>query len=162
VKKHFLSFAGTGVAFACALAVSACGTPAAKDFGGRWKPVNKFQQNTVEIPLAQSYLFFPAPMDGTLKTMLARWAKDTGMLLSYQMPSDFTLIAAASRISTPNIRAAAAELNAVYASQGLSISVNQRQIVVQPLAASGSGTSLPANLPGPTASQAERTVKAGL
>ncbi|BDU23237.1 hypothetical protein [Dyella sp. GSA-30] len=135
MKTQLSHLAKAGVAVAAAFAVTGCGTPAAKDFGGRWKSVNQFQKDTTEIPLAQPYVFFPAPMDGTLKAMLTRWSKDTGLLLSYQVLSDFTLTAAAARIHTPNLRAAAAELNAVYAPQGVSISVNQRQIVVQPLAA---------------------------
>lgn len=142
MKTHLSHLAKAGVALAV-LAVTGCGTPAAKDFGGRWKTVNQFQKDTVEIPLAQPYAFFAAPMDGTLQAMLTRWTKDTGMLLSYQMSSDFTLTAAAARIHTPNIRAAAAELNAVYAPQGVSISVNQRQIVVQPVATSATDASPP-------------------
>jgi type IV pilus biogenesis protein CpaD/CtpE len=145
VKKHLLHLAKSGVVLASVLAITGCGAPAARDFGGRWKPINQFQKDTTEIPLARPYAFFPAPMDGTLKAMLTRWAKDTGMLLSYQMPSDFTLTAAASRINTPNIHSAAAELNAVYAPQGVSVSVNQRQIVVQPMDASTNDAQDPSN-----------------
>ena len=114
-----------------ALALSGCGTPPAKDFGGSWKPVNRFQDAPTEIPLAQPYAFYASPMDGTLKAMLTRWSKDSGMVLSYQLHSDYTLFKPVSQIHTPNAKAAAAELTAIYASEGVQITVNDRQIVVE-------------------------------
>jgi len=114
-----------------ALALSGCGTPPAKDFGGSWKPINRFQDAPSEIPLAQPYAFYASPMDGTLKTMLTRWSKDSGMVLSYQLHSDFTLFKPVAQIHTPNAKAAAAELSAIYASEGVQISVSDRQIIVE-------------------------------
>ena len=113
-----------------ALALSGCGTPPAKDFGGSWKTVNRFQEAPTEIPLAQPYAFYASPMDGTLKAMLTRWSKDSGMVLSYQLHSDYTLFKPVAQIHTPNAKAAAAELTAIYASEGVQITVNDRQILV--------------------------------
>lgn len=79
---YFLHRIATGVLACATLALAACGTPAAKDFGGSWKPLNQFQSSTTAIPLSQDYTFYAAPMDGTLKTMLTRWAGDSGMTLS--------------------------------------------------------------------------------
>ncbi|MGC1548015.1 MAG: hypothetical protein WA777_05755 [Rhodanobacter sp.] len=115
------------------LALAGCATPSAPDYGGHWKPVNHYAATTTEIPLAQVYQFYASPMDGTLKTMLTRWAKDTGIKLLYQLPSDYTLSTPTSKIHTANIRLAASELNAIYAPQGVSIAVNDWQIVVQQL-----------------------------
>lgn len=129
-----------GTSMLAALALAGCGTPAAKDFRGTWKPVNHFQDASTEIPLAQPYTFFAAPMDGTLKTMLTRWSKDTGMVLSYQLHSDFTLYKPVTQIHTPNIKAAAAELSAIYASQGVSVVVNDRQILVDQASATSPDT----------------------
>ena len=56
-----------GAVVLATLALSACGTPAAKDFRGSWKPVNRFQDAPVEIPLEQPYTFYAAPMDETLE-----------------------------------------------------------------------------------------------
>jgi hypothetical protein len=100
-----------------------CGTPPAKDFGGRWKPVNHFQATTTEIPLSQPYTYYASPMDETLRTMLVRWTTDTGMTLAYRLPSDYTLFAPVSKVRTANVREAAKELSSIYAAQGVSLTV---------------------------------------
>lgn len=106
-----------------ALLLVGCGTPAAKDFGGRWRPVNRFQSSTTEIPLNRAYTYYAAPMDETLRNMLVRWTTDTGMTLVYGIPSDYTLFAPVTKVRTADIRQAAAELNAIYAAQGVSITI---------------------------------------
>jgi hypothetical protein len=130
VKKVFSTTAVIGIPLALTMALSGCGTPAAKDFGGSWKPVNRFQDQTTEIPLAQAYTFYASPMDGTLKTMLSRWSKDNGMTLSYQLMSDYTLYKPVAQIHTRDVRAAAAELNSIYAAEGIFVSINDKQILV--------------------------------
>jgi hypothetical protein len=74
-----------------AVTLVGCGAPAAKDYGGSWTPVNRFQSAATEIPLSPAYTFYASPMDATLRTMLKRWASDNGLQLSYQIGSDFTL-----------------------------------------------------------------------
>jgi hypothetical protein len=130
VNKVFSTTAVMGVPLALTMALSGCGTPAAKDFGGSWKPVNRFQDQTTEIPLAQAYTFYASPMDGTLKTMLTRWSKDNGMTLSYQLMSDYTLYKPVAQIHTRDVRAAAAELNSIYAEEGIFVTINDKQILV--------------------------------
>jgi hypothetical protein len=105
------------------LLLAGCGTPPAKDFGGRWKPVNHFQATTTEIPLDRPYTYYASPMDETLRTMLIRWTTDTGMTLVYRLPSDYTLFAPVSRVRTANVREAAKELSSIYAVQGVSLTV---------------------------------------
>ena len=63
--------------------------------------------------------------------MLTRWSKDSGMVLSYQLQSDYTLFKPVSQIHTPNAKAAAAELSAIYASEGVLVTVNDHQIIVE-------------------------------
>jgi hypothetical protein len=111
--------------------LSACGTPAAKDFGGRWKPVNKYDDKVVEIPLAVPYTYYAAPMDGTLKVMLTRWTTDTGMKLNYKLRSDFTLPKATSDIHTTELRDATSQLSAIYAPQGVVLVVDGGDLVVE-------------------------------
>jgi len=106
-----------------ALLLAGCGTPAAKDFGGRWKPVNRFQSSTTEIPLNRPYTYYAAPMDETLRNMLVRWTTDTGMTLVYRLPSDYTLFVPVTKVRTADIRQAASELSAIYAAQGVAVSV---------------------------------------
>jgi hypothetical protein len=117
------------------LALAGCGTPPAKDFGGRWKPVNRFQDAPTEIPLAKTYTYYAAPMDGTLKNMLSRWAKDSGVELNYQLQSDFTLYKATTQVQTTDIQDAATRLNSIYASQDVFVSADGRQILVRPASA---------------------------
>lgn len=119
------------IAAVAALMVAGCATKSAPDFGGRWKPVNRFAAATTEIPLYSSYVYQASPMDGTLKAMLERWAKDSGRTLDYRLSSDFTLFGAVSNIDTTNAQQAVIDLTAAYAAQGISVSIVGNQIVVQ-------------------------------
>lgn len=125
---------------AIALALSclaACGTQPAKDFRGGWKPVNRFQDKPSEIPLERPYTFYASPMDETLKTMLGRWASDTGRTLRYRLDYDVTLFTPVSDIHTDDLAQAADRLNTIYAAQGVHVTGYPREIVVEaPAAAS--------------------------
>ena len=133
-----------GLVSALAMLLSACGTPAAKDFGGRWKPVNKYDDKVVEIPLALPYTYYAAPMDGTLKTMLTRWTKDTGLKLAYRLRSDFSLTRAASGIHTTELRDATSQLSTIYGAQGVAVTVNGSELVVEEVSASTAPAAMPA------------------
>lgn len=111
--------------------MAGCATRPAPDIKGRWKAVNHYAETTEAIPLYQSYVFYSSPMDGTLKGMLTRWAKDSRMTLSYLHPSDFTLYAPVAEIRTSNLEQAISLLNADYAAQHVSINVDNKQIVVR-------------------------------
>lgn len=115
-----------------ATALAGCGTPAAKDFHGRWKPVNPFREQPTQIPLVAAYTFYAAPMDETLKTMLTRWASDSGRELSYQLPFDVTLYTPVSGIRTTDLDAAAQQLTTIYAAQHVHVSATDRKILVRP------------------------------
>jgi len=124
-------------------ALAACGTPPAKNFGGRWKPVNRFQAQPTEIPLVADYTYYAAPMDGTLKTMLERWANDSGRELSYQLPFDVTLYTPVSSIHTTSIESAAQQLTQIYAAQYVHVSATDQKIMVAPSGAAGLGSHRP-------------------
>ena len=119
------------------VALSGCATRPAPDFGGRWKAVNRYAASAEEIPLYQSYVFHASPMDGTLKTMLTRWANDSKMTLSYLHPSDFTLYGPVAQIQTNDLQQAVSQLSAAYAAQRVSVTASNNQIVVRVLEASG-------------------------
>ena len=119
------------VCIAAVLAAAGCATRPAPDFRGRWKPVNAFAEAPIEIPLASAYVFQATPLDGTLKTMLERWAKDAKMTLAYEHPSDFTLYGAVADIRTGNLQDAIARLNAAYAMQRVAIRADGGRIVVR-------------------------------
>lgn len=119
------------VLIALAIVQAGCATRPAPDFKGRWKPVNRYAETTEAIPLHQSYVFQPAPMDGTLKNMLTRWAKDSKMSLSYLHPSDFTLHAPVEQVNTYSLEQAASLLTSIYAEQRVSVAVEGNQITVR-------------------------------
>lgn len=111
--------------------LAGCAARPAPDFRGRWQPVNRYSETTQEIPLHQAYVFHPAPMDRTLKTMLARWMRDSKMLLVYEHPSDFTLHAPVTQIRTSDLSDALGQLNAIYAPQHVSIVLADNRVLVQ-------------------------------
>lgn len=108
-----------------------CATSPALDFGGRWKPANRYATTAEEIPLYQSYVFTASPMDGTLKNMLTRWTKDSKMTLSYLHPSDFSLHQPVAQIHTNDLQQAVSQLTAAYAEQRVSVTASNNQIVVR-------------------------------
>lgn len=128
---------------AVAVVLSSCATRPAPDFGGRWKNINRFSEETQAIPLQDAYLFYASPMDGTLKNMLDRWAKDSDMVLTYQHPMDYTLYSAVADIRTPSLQEAVSQLNTAYASQQVSVGVNGNEIVVRISSGDASGAPAP-------------------
>ena len=116
----------------CAVLASlaGCATPDARDFRGRWMPLNQFADAPRAIPLRQAYVYQATPADGTLKHMLDRWARDSKLQLAYEHPNDYTLHAQAARIRTYDIGAAAAELTSAYAGEGVRVSVEGSRIRV--------------------------------
>lgn len=112
----------------------ACATRPAPDFAGRWRPVNRYAESPSEIPLHPAYTYRPSPVDGTLKTMLSRWARDARLTLVYEHPSDFTLHQAVDGIGTVDLQQAIASLNSAYAAHGVVITSEQGRIAVRALA----------------------------
>lgn len=113
-----------------AIVISGCASRPAPEYGGRWKPVNRYAETPQEIPLHRSYTFHPSPMDGTLKTMLERWSRDSKMALSYGHSSDFTLHSAVAQIRTNDLQEAVSQLSAAYAPQGIVVVAEGNRIVV--------------------------------
>lgn len=126
---------------ALAIVQAGCATRPAPDFKGRWKSVNRYAETTEAIPLHQSYVFQPAPMDGTLKNMLTRWALDSNMSLSYLHSSDFTLHAPVEQVSTYSLEQAASLLTSIYAQQRVEIVVDGAQIIVRDTGSATAATS---------------------
>jgi len=127
------------LAAAFAVVLSSCATRPAPDFGGRWKTVNRFSEETQAIPLQDTYLYYASPMDRTLKNMLERWADDSHMTLTYRHPMDYTLYSAVADIRTPSLQEAVSQLNAAYSAQQVSIAVSGNEIVVRIASGDGSG-----------------------
>lgn len=110
--------------------LAGCATPQASDVKGRWRPVNRFAEVPQAIPLQQAYVYQASPADGTLRTMLDRWARDARLTLAYLHPNDYTLHAPVAQIRTSSLEDAAASLSAAYAEQGVQIVVERPRIIV--------------------------------
>lgn len=117
------------------LTLAACGARPAPDIGGRWKAVNRFAEQTVEIPLRPAYVYQAAPLDRTLKAMLERWARDAKMPLAWELPTDYTLHAPVAEVRAGSLEQAAAELTRIYAPQQVHVVVEGNRIVVRRAAA---------------------------
>jgi hypothetical protein len=113
------------------LALAGCATPPAKDFGGRWRPLNQFQSAPERIQLQRPYVFYASPLDGTLKNMLTRWAQDTGMRLVYKLPYDYTLYTPVSDIRGQSISDAVAKLSSIYSAEHVAITTVGQEIIVE-------------------------------
>ena len=70
-------------------------------------------------------------MDGTLKTLLERWARDTGLTLDYGVDRDYTVIAVLAQLHTIDRTTALAELARAYQPQGLQVTATDRQLRVR-------------------------------
>lgn len=133
-----------GVAgFAVLSGLAGCATPEAADPRGRWRPIHQYADVPQAIPLQQAYVYQASPADGTLRTLLGRWAKDTRTTLSYLHPNDYTLHAPVAQVRTASIEQAVAALSAAYAAQGVRISAERGQIVVSQQAAASATPAVP-------------------
>lgn len=124
------------------VATAGCATKPAPEYGGRWKAVNRYAEEPREIPLYEAYVFYPSPMDGTLKAMLTRWARDSKMTLSYLHSSDFTLHSAVAQIHTNDLKEAVSQLTSAYAAQGVLVTTEGNQIVVRSAATATAAAAL--------------------
>lgn len=120
-------------AVACMVAAVAGCASSPPDFKGEWRPVNGYAAETTPIPLHHAHVFAPSPLDGTLRTMLERWAGDSKMRLSYLVPSDFTLHQGVEGIRSSDLASAAAQLSRAYAPQRVAVTVEDNGIVVRAL-----------------------------
>ncbi|MEN1972127.1 hypothetical protein WCE34_10070 [Luteimonas sp. MJ204] len=115
---------------AVAFMATACAGRDARDFAGRWTPVNTYADSTEAIPLHSAYLFQASPMDGTLRNLLVRWARDSGSELDYRHPSDFTLYQPVQEIRARSLADAVAQLGAAFDGQGVVLRVEGSRVVV--------------------------------
>jgi hypothetical protein len=111
-------------------ATTACAGREPRDFGGRWTPANQYATHTEAIPLHGAYVFQASPMDGTLRTLLARWARDSGSDLDYRHSSDFTLHEPVRTVRAHGLGEAVAQLGLAFSAHGVVMRVEGRRLVV--------------------------------
>ena len=93
--------------------------------------MNRYAAQPREIPLTPVHEFRASPLDLTLRSLLARWARDVRMPLDYRHRSDFTLYEPVSRIRSSDLHDALSRLAALYALQHVAIDVEGGAIVVR-------------------------------
>ncbi|MDY1546689.1 hypothetical protein [Luteibacter sahnii] len=131
MKPPVLRLRPIGALVLACLALNGCTPSTPRDFGGFWKPVNRFDRKVNEVPLATPYVYYASSTDGTLKRLLTRWSRDTDTTLSYRLRSDFTLPKAAGRIHSSEARDATTQLNAIYTAQGIRVAFEGAQLIVE-------------------------------
>lgn len=142
-QRKSLSRGASAVLILLILVGAGCATRPAPGIGGRWKPVNRFQEQTQALPLRPAYVFQATPMDRTLKSMLERWSRDQRMVLAYEHDADFTLHAPVAQLRSDDLPSAIAQLNAVYAPQQVNVSAEGSRIVVRRGAPAGAASTQP-------------------
>jgi len=112
------------------LATSACAGREARDFSGRWSPVNTYAEHTEAIPLRPAGIFQAAPTDGTLRVLLERWARDSGTELDYRHPFDFVLHQPVRSVRAYGIADALAQLDRAFGPHGVVMRIEGSRLVV--------------------------------
>lgn len=135
MDERVRSRASVAMGVVAALAVAACARHEARDFRGRWVPLNAWANETSALPLHPVHVFEATPMDGTLRALLARWVRDGGATLDYRHPDDFILHGSVAAVRATTLEAAVARLGGAFAQAGVAMRVEDGRIVVEPAVA---------------------------
>lgn len=130
-------FAGMAMAMATLVACAGCAGREARDFGGQWTQVNQYAVTAEAIPLVGVYTYQPSPMDGTLRNLLERWARDSGKDLDYRHPFDFTLHEPVREVRSSQLPDALAQLERVFDGHGLVLRLDGNRVLVAARNAAG-------------------------
>src|SRR5690606_15666780 len=122
-------FAGMAITAAAIAACSGCAGREARDFSGSWMPANRYSAAAEAIPLAGVYTYQPAPMDGTLRGLLERWARDSGNELDYRHPFDFTLHEPVRAVRSARLPDALSQLERAFDGHGLELRLQGNRVV---------------------------------
>jgi len=115
-----------------ALAASACASQReARDFSGPWVPLNRYAAHSEAIPIDPPQVFQATPMDGTLRQLLARWARAAGRRLDYRHPFDHTLHEPVRGVHARTLDEAVHQLGTAFDGQGVVIVLEDDRLVVR-------------------------------
>lgn len=130
-------FAGAAIIAVALVTGSGCAGREARDFGGRWTPVNRYAAAAEAIPIEGVYTYQPSPMDGTLRNLLARWARDGGHELDYRHAADFTLHEPVRGVRSARLPDALAQLERAFDAHGVRMRLDGNRVVVAAGSAAG-------------------------
>lgn len=116
------------------LLVALCAGCAGPDVkvSGAWQPVNALDATPRPISQAPAVQFIATPVDQTLRSLLARWAREGNWALDFRLASDFSLTQEAASIRAPSIESALTTLNGMYAAIGVQIELSSGVLVASP------------------------------
>ena len=134
-RKPFVIACGVAATALAMAAGTGCASREARDFGGRWAPANQYAAATEAIPLVGAPVYQASPMDGTLRNLLMRWARDSGSELDYRHPADFTLHPSVRDVRAQSLPDALAQLARAFDGQGLVLRMEGNRLVVMAQAA---------------------------
>ena len=134
-RKPFVIACGVAATALAMAAGTGCASREARDFGGRWAPANQYAAATEAIPLVGAPVYQASPMDGTLRNLLMRWARDSGSELDYRHPADFTLHQPVRDVRAQSLPDALAQLARAFDGQGLVLRMEGNRLVVMAQAA---------------------------
>lgn len=106
-------------------------TPKPRDFPSSWRPVNQLSEDIQAIPLFKRYIYEVMPIDGTLKSLLTRWASDSKLTLQYSHCLDFTLPKGTVKIKTADLDKALMDLNELYMNQNIVVVRSGRLLIAE-------------------------------
>ncbi|MDO5692743.1 MAG: hypothetical protein Q4G70_09725 [Pseudomonadota bacterium] len=113
------------------IVLGACSSPPPPpSFGSDWKQVNTFTTEVQTLPFHVEHMYVVRPLDRTLKGLMQRWAKESGMTLDYRASADFTLSVQTANVRSPVLPDALSCLNGVYQPHGASMALVVNAIVV--------------------------------
>lgn len=124
------SSAGIALTLMAAAAGVGCAGREARDFDGKWFPANRYAEATEAIPLAGPRVYQATPVDGTLRNLLSRWARDSGSELDYRHPYDFTLHESVRGVRSADLTGALGQLEQAFAGQGVRLRLDGNRLVV--------------------------------
>lgn len=113
------------ISLVAGLTLSACGAYNKPPFhGADWKPVHRYSDTVNKIPIKKPQLYIVRAADSTLRSLLRRWAMESGAELVYVVDDDFSLPKAAAPIRTASLVAAVGQLHNVYRDHGIAVSLD--------------------------------------
>lgn len=123
--------------------LASCASRPPPEVSGRWKPVNHYSEQPQAIPLRPAHVYYVAPVDRTLKSLLERWAAESHTALDYRHDSDFTIYRPVADVHGDDLRTTLAQVAALYAAQNVAIDLEGDRIVVRRPAAAASAAPAP-------------------
>lgn len=122
--------------------LAGCGATS-REWSGAWQPVHPAATAPRVLPLQGQREFYVAPLDGSLRGVLSRWARDAQLELDWHIHEDYTLFGLIATVRAADLDEALAQLSALYAGQRVDLSRVEGRIVARVRAAGHQQEAIP-------------------